>query len=175
MDLAPPKGRALVMARAYRTSNPIPDTTAKPSRRKLLGVGLALAAVGATPAAAVPTVAPSPDADLIRLADLAVETCRRYMALLSDAVVIPPEVDAELSRLSALADDCYHRAAEIRATTPAGLRAKARIVTLANSHNLSCVGDTAFVTLESLLDDLMGGEGSAAAFEWHVNRREGAL
>ena len=170
MDLAPPKGRALVMARPQRTSNPIPDTSAKPSRRKLLGAGVALAAAGTVPTAA--EAAPDADAELIRLADLAVETCRGYAANLSDEVHVPPEVDAELERLSLLADDCYRRAAAIPATTDAGKRAKAQIVTLANSHNLACIGDPAFITLESLLDDLMGGEGACAAFDWHVHRRD---
>lgn len=142
--------------------------SAKPSRRALLAAGAALAA-------AAPALAPDADAELVRLADLAVETCRAYAANLSDEVEIPPGVEAELDRLAALADDCYRRAAEIPATTPGGRRAKARIVALANSHNLACEGDAAFVTLESLLDDLMGGEGACAAFDWHVHRRETGL
>ena len=142
---------------------------AKPSRRELLGAGAALAAAGAVPAVAAPV--PDADAELIRLADLAADACRGYVAALSDEVEIPPEVEAELERLSLLADDCYRCAATIRATTPAGRRAKAKIVTLANSHNLACQGDTAFITLESLLDDLLGGEGSAAALDRRVNFR----
>lgn len=165
----PPKGNARHIAQPENTRNPIPGTTTKPSRRKLLGAGGALVVAGTIPAAAAP--APDADAELIRLADLAVAANRQYCANLSGEVDVLPEVDAELERLSLLADDCYRRAAEIPATTHAGRRAKAKIVTLANSHNLACVGDTAFITLESLLDDLLGGEGSAAALDRRVNFR----
>lgn len=145
--------------------------SAKPSRRDLLAAGAALAAGTTAPAVAAPTG----DAELVRLADMAADARQRYCAALSDEVDIPPEVDAELDRHAAVARDCYFRAAAIRATTDAGRRAKAQIVTLANSYNLTVVGDPAFVTLESLLDDLMGGEGACAAFDWHVSRRDGAL
>lgn len=140
------------------------------SRRKLLKAGAVLAAGGTAAATAGAT---SADAELVNLADLAADACRGYCANLSDEVHIPPEVDAELERLSGLANDYYRRAAEIPARSPAGLRAKAQIVALANSHNLTCEGDPAFITLESLLDDLMGGEGSAVAFDRHVHRRLG--
>lgn len=178
MDLAPPKGRARLIAQPQSTRNPIPGATASApsradgagasSRRKLLQAGAALAAAGTVPAAAS---APAGDAELVRLADLAADACRGYVAALSDEVHIPPEVDAELDRLSALAKGYYSRAAAIRATTPDGRRAKARIVALANSHNFGTGGDPAFVTLESLLDDLLGGEGSAAALDRRVNFR----
>lgn len=172
----PPKGNARHIAHPENTRNPIRGTTAKPSRRKLLCAGVGLAAVGTVPVATEATSVPPGDVELIRLADLAADACRGYCANLSDEVDIPAEVEAELDRWSALERDCYRRAAEIPATTAAGRRAKARIVALANSHNLACAGgDIAFVTLESLLDDLIGGEGSAAAFERGVNRRDGAL
>lgn len=161
---------------AKHAHNTPTSSPAKPSRRKLLKAGAALAAAGTVPAAAAPaevaSAAPHPDAELIRLADLAVELCRAHTASLSDAVHIPPEAEAETDRLSDLADDCHRRAAAIPAATDAGKRAKAQIVALANSHNLACIGDTAFITLESLLDDLMGGEGACAAFDWHVHRRD---
>ncbi len=147
--------------------------SAKPSRRDLLAVGATLAAGASVPAVAAPA---HPDAELIRLADLAVEACRLHIASLSDAVYIPAEVEAENERLSRLRDDYCVRAAAIPATTDAGKRAKAQVVALANSGNLACDGpaDPAAITLESLLDDLMGGEGACAAFDWHVQRRDGA-
>lgn len=131
------------------------------SRRRFLKTGAVLAAGGTAAATAGAT---SADTELVSLADLAAGACRGYCANLSDEVHIPPEVDAELARWSALEKDYYRRAAEIPARSPAGLRAKAQIVALANSHNLTCEGDPAFITLESLLDDILGGEGSVETF-----------
>lgn len=134
------------------------------SRRKLLKVGAALAAVGGGNPAAASDPAPDADAELIGLVDHAISFCRQHCAALSDEVHIPPEVDAETARLSGLEKDYCVRAAELPARTPAGLCAKAKAVALANSHNMTCEGDPAFITLESLPDDLMGGEGAVEAF-----------
>lgn len=148
---------------ALSTSFPSP---AKPSRRKLLTAGAALAAAGAASAAAPAGVldADAPDAELVQLADLAVETARRYCAALSNEVHIPPAVDAELDRLSALQRAYCLTAARVPAHTAAGRRAKAQVVALANSYALSAEGDPAAVVLRSFLDDAMGGAGSVEAF-----------
>lgn len=144
------------------------------SRRKLLKAGAVLAAAGGgNPAAASdPVPVPDADAELIRLVDQAIDFCRQHGAALSDEVVIPPEVEAETARLSALEQDCCLRAAELPARTPAGLSAKAKAVALANSANMGCADtDPAFYTLESLLDDLMGGEGAVEAFYDSLDER----
>lgn len=134
---------------------------AKPSRRKLLTAAAALAAVGAAPAAAPDADA---DAELVQLADLAVETARRYCAALSNEVHIPAAVDAELDRLSALQRSYCLLAARVTAHTADGRRAKAQVVALANSYNLSAEGEPAAIVLRSLLEDAMGGAGSVEAF-----------
>ena len=144
------------------------------SRRKLLKAGAVLAAAGGGNPAAASDTSPAPDADaeLIALVDQAIEFCRQHCASLSDEVHIPPEVDAENARLSALQDEYCIQAARLPAHTPAGRKAKAKAVALANSHNMNCADtDPAFYTLESLLDDLMGGEGAVEAFYDSLDER----
>lgn len=162
----------------HALSTSTPDG-AKPSRRRFLTAGAALAAVGAAPvpAPAAPADAPDADAELVQLADLAVETTRAYCAALSDEVHIPPAVDAELDRLSALQRAYCLTAARVPAHTAAGRRAKAQVVALANSYALSAEGDPAAVVLRSFLDDAMGGAGSVEAFFDGVfgRGREGAI
>lgn len=155
----------------HALSTSTPDG-AKSSRRRLLTAGAALAAVGAAPAAAPDTDA---DAELVQLADLAVETARAYCAALSDEVHIPPAVDAELDRLSALQRAYCLTAARVPAHTAAGRRAKAQVVALANSYNLSAESDPAAIVLRSFLDDAMGGEGAVEAFFDDVFGRTGAV
>lgn len=126
-----------------------------------------LAAGGTIPAVAAAEVtsasAPDADAELARLADLATDTCRRQMSL-PDGLHIPPEVDAEAERLSRLKRGYLLRAASLPAHTATAKCAKAKAVALANSCNMACESDPAFITLESLLDDLMGGKGAVRAF-----------
>ena len=149
---------------------------AKPSRRKLLTAGAALAAVAAAPAPA-PADAPDADAELVQLADLAIETARHYCAALSNEVHIPPAVDAELDRLSALQRAYCLTAARVPAHPAARRRARAQVVALANSYALSAEGDPGAVVLRSFLDDAMGGEGAGEAFFDDVfgRGREGAI
>lgn len=144
------------------------------SRRKLLKAAAVLAAVGGGNPAAASASAPDADAELIGLVDQAIAFCRQHCAALSHEVHVPPEVEVEAGRLSELERDRCVRAAGLPARTPAGLCAKAKAVALMNSANMGCADtDPAFYTLESLLDDLMGGEGAVQAFYDDVYPRPG--
>jgi hypothetical protein len=100
------------------------DTTpATTDRRSLLAATLGL---GALPVAATVVAGAEPDAELIRLA-AALEANRAQVEAF-DATPPPDgeEFDEMMTVLTEEGDDLVERVSDMRATTPAGLRAKAR-------------------------------------------------
>ena len=99
----------------------------------------------------------NPDAELIGWVGQAVATWHALGAAVPDVVDVPPETEAELRRLAALALAHAERAIELPALTLAGLRAKAVLVRLLHGTDLvlaaECIEQRA---LASLCDDLTG-------------------
>ena len=107
-----------------------------------------------------PSTSPSghnPDAELIGWVEQTVVTWHALGEAVSDAVEIPPEIDAEQRRLAALVNAQAERAVVLPALTWAGLRAKAELVRLLHGVDLAlaaeCIEQRA---LASLCDDLTG-------------------
>jgi hypothetical protein len=99
----------------------------------------------------------NPDAELIGWVEQAVATWHALGEVASDAVEIPPAIEAEQHRLSALVNAHAERAVVLPALTWAGLRAKAELVRLLHGADLAlaaeCIEQRA---LASLCDDLTG-------------------
>ena len=102
----------------------------------------------------------NPDAELIHLVEQVMATWEAHGRAVPDVVDIPPEIEAELRRLTELENAYAEQAVVLPALTPAGLRAKAELVRLLHGADLaaaaSCIEQRA---LASLCDDLIPDHG----------------
>ena len=98
----------------------------------------------------------NPDAKLIHLVEQVMATWEAHGRAVPDVVDIPPEIEAELQRLTELENAYAEQAVVLPALTWAGLRAKAELVRLLHGADLaaaaSCIEQRA---LASLCDDLI--------------------
>ena len=131
------------------------------ARRRLLATAAGLAAALA-PAAAL-AAASSPDAELIRLCGEFDALQRRILALYPEGAT-PIEDDNEraeaIAPLSDAQDELLDRICALRATTPAGIKARAKTLVLFVPDKAECADDEGGYVDErmiaALLRDLVG-------------------